>query len=421
MDSGRAFLAATALGAANTANAYWPMRRGPASVLSFVPGQFTSELPLHAITWQAAAAAAFMRRGSLRTNTGRAGAVLAVASWAGLLKLHQEARRSRDVLEQALAEGLGAEYRKLMVESSAAREVQPTRRQVAFPARGPRRRYADTTDLAYSDYGRRNYLDIWRRPGLAANAKSPVLLQVHGGAWTIGSKRGQAYPLLTHMAERGWVCVAINYRLGPRCAWPDQIVDVLHAVGWVRDNIAAHGGDPGFIAITGGSAGGHLCALAALAAGDPDFQPDFEDVDTTVQAAVPFYGIYDFTDVGPPGWGEAEKFFGRVLFKTRLADDRERWERASPVHRVRADAPPFFVVHGTNDSLAPIEQARRFVERLRTQSANPVVFAELPRAQHAFDIYGSIRATHTVHAVERFLDVIHRQRLPGRDQLMAVS
>jgi acetyl esterase/lipase len=237
----------------------------------------------------------------------------------------------------------------------------------------------------------------------------------------MGSKRGQAYPLLTYLAERGWVCVAINYRLAPRSVWPDQIVDVLHAVGWVRANIAAYGGDPDFVAITGGSAGGHLSALAALVAGEPEFQPGFEDVDTSVQAAVPFYGIYDFTTFGEPGWGDAERFLGRVLFRSRLADDRLRWERASPISHVRPDAPPFFVIHGTNDSLAAVTQARAFVERLRARSENPVVFAELPRAQHAFDIYASIRTAHTVRAVGRFLDVMYAERVPQPDALTVVK
>jgi dipeptidyl aminopeptidase/acylaminoacyl peptidase len=136
---------------------------------------------------------------------------------------------------------------------------------------------------------------------------------------------------------------------------------------------------------------------------------------------VPFYGIYDFSAFGQPGWGDAERFLGRVLFRSRLADDRVRWERASPISHVRADAPPFFVIHGTNDSLAAVEQARMFVERLRAESDNPAVFAELPRAQHAFDIYSSVRTTHTVRAVERFLDVTHADHLAQRDASTAVT
>jgi acetyl esterase/lipase len=421
MKPGRAFLAAAALGAANTANAYRPIRRGRGAVLSFVPGQFTSELPLHAMAWQTAATVAFIRRGCLRSTGGRAGMALAAASWAGLLGLHKEAQRSRDVLEQALEEALGPQYRKRMSGPPAIGDVGLTRRQVVFPVRGNRRHYAGVSNLAYAGHGRRNRLDIWRRPGLAPDARAPVLVQVHGGAWMTGSKRGQAYPLLAYLAEQGWVCVAINYRLAPRSVWPDQIVDVLHAVGWVRANIADYGGNPDFIAITGGSAGGHLSALAALVAGQPEFQPGFEEVDTSVQAAVPFYGIYDFSAFGEPGWGDAERFLGRTLFRSRLADDRPRWEQASPISHVRADAPPFFVLHGSNDSLAAVEQARMFVDRLRAQSENPVAFAELPRAQHAFDIYASVRTTHTVRAVERFLSVMHADHLGRRDALTAAT
>ena len=86
-----------------------------------------------------------------------------------------------------------------------------------------------------------------------------MLLQVPGGAWAIGMRRPQAYPLLSHMADRGWVCVSIDYRVSPRNTWPDHIVDVKRALAWIKENIAEYGGDPDFVAITGGSAGGHLC------------------------------------------------------------------------------------------------------------------------------------------------------------------
>lgn len=77
---------------------------------------------------------------------------------------------------------------------------------------------------------------------------------------------------------------------------------------------------------------------------------------------------------------------------------------------IGADAPPFFVLHGRNDSLVPVEQARAFTARLREVSANPVVYAELPVAQHAFDIFGSPRAAHTAVAVEQFLAEIYARQ-----------
>ena len=73
---------------------------------------------------------------------------------------------------------------------------------------------------------------------------------------------------------------------------------------------------------------------------------------------------------------------------------------------VGPDAPPFMIVHGTNDGLAPVEQARSFAAMLRAVSRQPVVYAELPRAQHAFDLFHSVRTRRTVEAIERFLAVV---------------
>jgi acetyl esterase/lipase len=80
---------------------------------------------------------------------------------------------------------------------------------------------------------------------------------------------------------------------------------------------------------------------------------------------------------------------------------------ASPIREVRADAPPFFVLHGTDDSLIPVGEAQEFVDELRSVSKSPVAYAELPNAQHAFDIFGSPRAHQSAEAVARFLSWVY--------------
>ena len=87
----------------------------------------------------------------------------------------------------------------------------------------------------------------------------------------------------------------------------------------------------------------------------------------------------------------------------------------SPIRRLRADAPPFFVLHGTDDSLIPVGEAREFVEELRAVSKNPVAYAELPYAQHAFDIFGSPRAHKSAEAVARFLSWVYATTYLRRD------
>jgi acetyl esterase/lipase len=208
-----------------------------------------------------------------------------------------------------------------------------------------------------------------------------------------------------HLAAKGWVCVSINYRLSPRDAFPAHVVDVKRAIAWVKEHIAEYGGDPTYLAITGGSAGGHLVSLAALTAADPTWQPGFEDADTSVQVAVPHYGVYDFA--GSTGLRSAElmrdRFLAPRVMQKRWRDAPEEFEAATPLLRITRDAPDFFVVHGVRDSLVKVEQARLFVARLREVSDRSVVYAELPGAQHAFDILPSIRSAHVVRAIDRYL------------------
>jgi acetyl esterase/lipase len=405
-----AYLASAALGALNSANAAKPISRtGRVSVLSFFPGWITSELPLHAIGWQALASAAFIRRGALTRPRGWLALGLTATSWSILAKVWKQSTQAGEVYEAALLEGLGDDLAKGSIPSpDRADAVLQRKRIAAGPLTRWRRRYVRDGDIAYGDAGRRNQLDIWKRPDLPRDGKAPVVLQVHGGAWIIGNKEQQAMPLLAHLADEGWIGVSINYRLSPRATWPDQIVDVKRALAWVKTHIAEYGGDPDFVCITGGSAGGHLCSLAALTPNEPIFQPGFEDADTSVAAAVPFYGVYDWTNRDGTGRSDMEDMLARLVLKTSRKDSPEVWDQASTMTWVGPDAPPMFVVHGANDSLVPVEQARSFVAMLRAVSKRPVAYAELPGAQHAFEVFDSARTLYTVGAVHRFLESIRQ-------------
>jgi acetyl esterase/lipase len=405
VNSGTKFLVASIAGAANTLNAHQPLATSGIGIPPvWVSATPTSELPLQVMALQQAATATFAVKGVLRTRNGRLGLAISIASWAGLLHLHRVAQDSRVVLERALVDELGPAYRDAYDGVSIPpADVALTRQQRVLPRPGQRNPYALASDLSYGEFGKWNLLDIWARPDLPLDRRAPVLLQVHGGSWTMGSKRGQAHPLMRHLAQQGWVCVAINYRLSPKSDWPAAVVDIKRAIAWVKENIAAYGGDPKFIAITGGSAGGHLSALTALTPGVSEFQPGFETADTRVQAAVSLYGPYDLVDddsLGAPGTRE---FLEKKVFKTTLSEDRDRWELASPAYQVGPDAPPFMILQGANDVIARAAQARRFAGLLRGASRAPVIYAELPIAQHGFESVSSTRAAHTVSAIERFL------------------
>ena len=424
-----AYLAVSALGGLLVLNAFRPPRHEYLIVPSFFAGWYTGEMPVWHIVWQAGATVLFGVAGAFGSWPGWVGLGVAVASWVGLGLLAVIGHRSARVFDAL--EGLApaprpdAATEPVVVDPETPVHVLPgvgrdtmwRFPRLVYPFPRPTRSVRVVRNVDYAGDGLHAHrLDIIRRR-LDPPTAGPVLIYIHGGAWVVGDKREQGLPLLYELARRGWVTVTINYRLSPRATWPDHLVDCKRAVAWVRDHIADYGGDPGFVAVSGGSAGGHLCAMVALTPGEAALQPGFEDAPTFVDACVPFYGVYDMT--AGRGAGAYDRglmtLLERRVFKRRYEDDPTVFEQASPLCRVHPGAPPFFVVHGRNDTLVPVAEARRFVEALRAASGSPVLYAELPYAQHAFDVLPSLRSAHAVAAVVRFLEGVRAApRRPDR-------
>jgi acetyl esterase/lipase len=281
-----------------------------------------------------------------------------------------------------------------------------------IPGKGRRKDVEKLPDIAYGPHGKRNLLDIYRPQQLPAQPM-PVLIHIHGGAWVVGDKDGQALPLLYHMAANGWLCVSINYRLAPADRFPAMLSDILHAIAWVKQHAAEYGGDPGFVALTGGSAGGHLSSLAALVGHNPGQHADFPDEDTRVSAVVPLYGRYDFLD-RTGIWGVHGK--GLTEFKSTKVmpgaphEHPELWQLASPVDHLHADAPPFLIIHGSQDCLISALEARHFAAELREAAHADVLYAELAGAQHAFEIQMTPLTRYFIEGARHYLDYQYQNR-----------
>lgn len=118
------------------------------------------------------------------------------------------------------------------------------------------------------------FLNVWTPNNADANSKLPVLVWFHGGAFIQGSGAQPRYDG-TELARRGAVVITINYRLGPMGLFahpaltaesaPNEplgnfcLLDMMAALTWTRENIAAFGGDPNNVTISGSSAGGTSC------------------------------------------------------------------------------------------------------------------------------------------------------------------
>ena len=172
MPSRNRLLVTSALGAAATANALRPVARtGPLSAPAFAFGLPTSELPIQAAIAQALTAAVSRRHRDRHDWRNRLALALTAASCAGLVWMEREGLRSGQVLEQALVDELGQDYRRRITEGFTPEpDVALTQRRILLPDFTTRRRYRAERDLSYGEFGTRNLLDVWRRADLPNDA-----------------------------------------------------------------------------------------------------------------------------------------------------------------------------------------------------------------------------------------------------------
>ena len=393
--AGWLFLLVSLAGTAIVINAARP-RRGAFSLLpSWALAFLTLDLALFHIGLALAIAGFFSLFGALDGWPGKLALFLVLASSATLLALWLPSLRAASVTRRVATElqldDVECIPRNLLYKPiPRVREGVSVLRNVPFARR-------DGKVLA---------MDIYRGSGYAG--KRPGLVYIHGGAWVLGDKREQGLPLCNHLASLGWVCANANYRLSPGATYPDHVVDAQSAVDWLREHADEYGVDPDFIAIAGNSAGAHIAAMTALT-GD------------SVQAVITFYGVYDFTNrLGVYHSAFVERLIGPHVVKAFFDTEPEKFHAASPMDFVSRVSMPWLVLQGDRDSLTPAAEAREFARRLREHSKHMVGYAELPGAQHAFDIYYSLRTFAAVELAARFLTTAYR-RTASRDAADSAS
>lgn len=252
--------------------------------------------------------------------------------------------------------------------------------------------------------GKKLRLDVYRprnRPPGSGPARSVVYL--HGGAWLAGTRRQSPF-LMYELAAAGYVVFAVDYRLAPRYPMPAGLVDCKAAIAWVAEHAAEFAGTPDAI-VMGGSAGGHLAAMLAVSDEAPHLQPGFEDKNTRVRGAVVLYGIANLVGIlEEEAHPLATLLLERIVFRRRFRDAPDVFHNAQPLTYLSSKVPPILLIHGENDSLVPIEEARSFYEHLDRAGAARVHLCEIPLAVHAFEIAPSPLHQRAVRIILSFMD-----------------
>lgn len=326
----------------------------------WLPAMIVSELAPGYLLFRAIVAAVFIALGALDATMGWIGLGLFILSEAGLVILIARTIRS--------ATGTG--------------HALPLWTVFVMWDRRPHN-VEKTTEIHYWDG---LTLDMYR---MAGTSGAPALIYVHPGSWMRGRPGRQARPMFHELAARGWVVLDIRYPLSPEATFPDHLIGVKRAIAWAKSEGAAHGIDPERVAISGGSSGAHLAALAALTWTNKELQPGFENDDTSLVACVPYYGIYDLWVRNPTRYDWP--FIARYVLKAERHEAPDLYHLGSPVDQVRHDAPPFLVIHGECDSVVLAGESRHFVDALTREGA-PAQLHLVSGAQHGFDAIGSLRS-----------------------------
>jgi acetyl esterase/lipase len=268
---------------------------------------------------------------------------------------------------------------RIILAASLASASLQTAPASALPA--PDTNVAVEENVVYGMYsGLALLLDIYS-PSVP-NGRGVVLIQ--GSGWHsnrgyhAGQKKAHAWELATELADAGFKVFAINHREAPRFRWPAARDDVQRAVRWVRHHADRYDIDPDAIGVMGSSSGAHLAALLGTVEGigSPESPDPVERESSRVQAVVLFAPATDLD-----AYGYEPRVVAMMGHTVVAGDGLEAYLEASPINHVSSDDAPFFIVHGQNDQVVPVEQSIEMARALEDAGVE-VELTVLPDGNH---------------------------------------
>ena len=214
-------------------------------------------------------------------------------------------------------------------------------------------------------------MDIYRPAGKGPH---PAMIIIHGGGWTGGTKAGMVANWVVRYLEKGFVVANVEYRLAKVATAPAAVEDALKAAAFFLDNAKKYGADPKRVAVTGGSAGGHLALMVGMTPKSAKLGKPVK-----VRAVINFYGITDVDDQlhGPNMRKYAVTWVPESPGRTALA------RRVSPMTYVRKDVPPVLTLHGDADATVPYEHGVNITKAL-TEAGAQAEMIPVPKGIHGF-------------------------------------
>lgn len=229
-------------------------------------------------------------------------------------------------------------------------------------------------------------------PDVKAVTKMPVMLYTHGGGWGGGNKLnilGAPFiGTLRTLINNGIACATIEYRLtrvGKSTAY-DCVVDCKDAARFLMKNADKYGFDINRMGVWGGSAGGHLSLMTALA-DNKNFKGDasLQKYKPGFLCVVSYYPLTSFVNpeylVGS-NFEKPERFI--PILGGPLSEKQELAKLLSPVEWINKKSTPILLLHGELDKILPIQQSIYLDEVGKAKGAD-IKLLRVKKADHSFN------------------------------------
>jgi len=295
------------------------------------------------------------------------------------------------------------------------------------------------------DTGRELLCDLWLPPW-DIETSGMAIVYVHGGGWHYGDKDMGTREVFRHLAAQGHLIMDVSFRMAPETNLNGMVADVRRAIAYLKQNAQTYQINPERIVVMGASSGAHLALLAAYAPSLPAWAADDITDDTSVYGVVSIYGGADMAATykySRATFGESrlpeqpiDRSVDRMmtLFGSGLAgstsphdqpitpaamirallggapyEQTEDYTQASPMTYIAGNLPPTLILHGSDDSIVPVETMRNFYRDLQKAGVT-TVYVEFPQTEHGFDLWAthlSPTAQAALHDIERFLVLLN--------------